>query len=510
MKFKRQLYEKILESCKAVLPICFIVIVLAMTVTPLTTDVFSLFVIGSIMLVVGMGLFTLGAEMSMTIMGEEIGIKLSESKNIVLTLLVCFVLGFVVTIAEPDLSVLASQIQSIPNLVLILVVGIGVGLFLVVGQIRNMKYLKLRNLLLVFYSIVFLLALSVDRNFVAVAFDASGVTTGPITVPFIMALGIGLARSRDDENASNDAFGLISLCSIGPILAVLILSLFYKPTDAYTTSTTILEIHNMYDVGQAFLTSLPVYFHEVFVAFLPIVAICFLFQIFTRTFSKHSLIKIAIGLIYTFLGLVLFLTAANVGFMSTGSLIGEYLALRNPYLLVLFGAIIGYFIVKAEPAVILLTHQVEEISNGSISAKAIEHALSIGIAFSIACAMFRMIRHISILYFLIPGYAISILLSFVVPSIYTGIAFDSGGVASGPMTATFLLPLATGACNSLGGNILTEAFGIVAMVAMTPLITIQILGLINTMQVYKTNKLALNKLCEDNLDVIYFEEEAYE
>ena len=510
MKFKRQLYEKILESCKAVLPICFIVIVLAMTVTPLTTDIFSLFVIGSIMLVVGMGLFTLGAEMSMTIMGEEIGIKLSESKNILLTLLVCFVLGFVVTIAEPDLSVLASQIQSIPNLVLILVVGIGVGLFLVVGQIRNMKYLKLRNLLLVFYSIVFLLALSVDRNFVAVAFDASGVTTGPITVPFIMALGIGLARSRDDENASNDAFGLISLCSIGPILAVLILSLFYKPTDAYTTSTTILEIHNMYDVGQAFLTSLPIYFHEVFVAFLPIVAICFLFQIFTRTFSKHSLIKIAIGLIYTFLGLVLFLTAANVGFMSTGSLIGEYLALRNPYLLVLFGAIIGYFIVKAEPAVILLTHQVEEISNGSISAKAIEHALSIGIAFSIACAMFRMIRHISILYFLIPGYAISILLSFVVPSIYTGIAFDSGGVASGPMTATFLLPLATGACNSLGGNILTEAFGIVAMVAMTPLITIQILGLINTMQVYKTNKLALNKLCEDNLDVIYFEEEAYE
>lgn len=510
MKFKRQLYEKILESCKAVLPICFIVIVLAMTVTPLTTDIFSLFVIGSIMLVVGMGLFTLGAEMSMTIMGEEIGIKLSESKNILLTLLVCFVLGFVVTIAEPDLSVLASQIQSIPNLVLILVVGIGVGLFLVVGQIRNMKYLKLRNLLLVFYSVVFLLALSVDRNFVAVAFDASGVTTGPITVPFIMALGIGLARSRDDENASNDAFGLISLCSIGPILAVLILSLFYKPTDAYTTSTTILEIHNMYDVGQAFLTSLPVYFHEVFVAFLPIVAICFLFQIFTRTFSKHSLIKIAIGLIYTFFGLVLFLTAANVGFMSTGSLIGEYLALRNPYLLVLFGAIIGYFIVKAEPAVILLTHQVEEISNGSISAKAIEHALSIGIAFSIACAMFRMIRHISILYFLIPGYAISILLSFVVPSIYTGIAFDSGGVASGPMTATFLLPLATGACNSLGGNILTEAFGIVAMVAMTPLITIQILGLINTMQVYKTNKLALNKLCEDNLDVIYFEEEAYE
>lgn len=510
MKFKRQLYEKILESCKAVLPICFIVILLAMTVTPLSTDVFSLFVIGSIMLVVGMGLFTLGAEMSMTIMGEEIGIKLSESKNILLTLLVCFVLGFVVTIAEPDLSVLASQIQSIPNLVLILVVGIGVGLFLVVGQIRNMKYLKLRNLLLVFYSVVFLLALIVDRNFVAVAFDASGVTTGPITVPFIMALGIGLARRRDDENASNDAFGLISLCSIGPILAVLILSLFYKPTDAYTTSNTILEIHNMHDVGQAFLTNLPVYFHEVFVAFLPIVAICFLFQIFTRTFSKHSLIKIGIGLIYTFLGLVLFLTAANVGFMSTGSLIGEYLALRNPYLLVLFGAIIGYFIVKAEPAVILLTHQVEEISNGSISAKAIEHALSIGIAFSIACAMFRMIHHISILYFLIPGYAISILLSFVVPSIYTGIAFDSGGVASGPMTATFLLPLAKGACNSLGGNILTEAFGIVAMVAMTPLITIQILGLINTMQVYKTNKLALNKLCEDNLDVIYFEEEAYE
>ncbi len=510
MKFKRQLYEKILESCKAVLPICFIVILLAMTFTPLSTDVFALFVIGSIMLVVGMGLFTLGAEMSMTVMGEEIGIKLSESKNSIFTLCICFILGFVVTIAEPDLSVLASQIQSIPNLVLIVIVGIGVGLFLVVGQIRNRKQLKLRNLLFMFYAVVFLLALIADRNFIAVAFDASGVTTGPITVPFIMALGIGLARSRDDENASNDSFGLIALCSIGPILAVLILSLFYKPTDAFTSSTQLLELQNMYDVGQAFLTNLPVYFHEVFVAFLPIVAICFLFQVFTRTFSKHSLLKITMGLIYTFFGLVLFLTAANVGFMSTGSLIGEYLALRNPYLLVLFGGLIGYFIVKAEPAVILLTHQVEEISNGSISAKAIEHALSIGVACSIACAMIRMIHHISILYFLIPGYGISILLSFIVPSIYTGIAFDSGGVASGPMTATFLLPLATGACTSLGGNILTEAFGIVAMVAMTPLITIQILGLVTTMQTYKTNKMAFHKLCEDNANMIYFEDEAYE
>ncbi len=503
LKLRRQLHEKTIESCQAVLPVCFIVTLLAMSLSPLTTEIFALFVIGSILLVLGMGLFTLGAEMSMTVMGEAVGKKLAETKNLFFVLFVCFILGFVVTIAEPDLTVLATQVQSIPNIVLIVTVGLGVGMFLVIGQIRNYKLLKLRNLLLIFYTLIFIACIFVEKEFIPVAFDSAGVTTGPITVPFIMAFGLGLTRFREDANSSSDSFGLISLCSIGPILAVLVLSLFYSTSSISFSDSEILSISNMQDVGKAFLSSIPVYFEEVFIAFLPIVCIFIIFQIFTKCFSKKTIVKMGIGFIYTFVGLVLFLTAANIGFMEAGERIGESLAFMNKFLLIPIGGLIGYFIVKAEPAVILLTHQVEEVSNGSISSKSIEKALSIGIAASIACAMIRVITGISILWFLIPGYCFSILLSRFVPSIYTGIAFDSGGVASGPMSATFLLPFSMGACSALGGNMMTDAFGVVAMVAMTPLITIQCIGLIDVLKTRKKRRVVTND------EIIFFEEEYY-
>lgn len=503
MKLRRQLHEKTIESCQAVLPICFIVTLLAMTLSPLSTETFALFVIGSILLVLGMGLFTVGAEMSMTVMGEEVGKKLAKTKNIFIVLLVCFILGFVVTIAEPDLTVLATQVQSIPNIVLIVTVGIGVGLFLVVGQIRNYKMLKLRNLLFVFYALTFILCIFVEKEFIPVAFDSAGVTTGPITVPFIMAFGLGLTRFREDENSSSDSFGLISLSSIGPILAVLILSFFYSTSSISLSDSDIIYVSNMQDVLQAFLVGIPVYFEEVLFALLPILFIFIIFQTFTRSLSRKLIFKMGIGFIYTFVGLVLFLTAANIGFMVAGEKIGESLAGLNCFLLIPIGALIGYFIVKAEPAVILLTHQVEEVSNGSISSKSIGLALSIGIAVSIACAMLRVITGISILWFLIPGYCFSILLSRFVPSIYTGIAFDSGGVASGPMSATFLLPFSMGACKALGGNLMTDAFGVVAMVAMTPLITIQCVGLFDVLKSRKSKKVI------ENNDIIFFEEEYY-
>lgn len=503
MKLRRQLHEKTIESCQAVLPVCFIVTLLAMSLSPLSTETFALFVVGSILLVLGMGLFTLGAEMSMTVMGEAVGKKLAETKNIFFVLFVCFILGVVVTIAEPDLTVLATQVQSIPNVVLIATVGLGVGIFLVIGQIRNYKLLKLRNLLLIFYALIFVACIFVEQEFIPVAFDSAGVTTGPITVPFIMAFGLGLTRFREDENSSSDSFGLISLCSIGPILAVLVLSLFYSTSAINVSETIPLSVSNMQEVGNAFLTSIPTYFKEVFIAFLPIVCIFIIFQIFTSSFSKKMIFKMGIGFVYTFVGLVLFLTAANIGFMEAGQRIGESLALMNKFLLIPVGGLIGYFIVKAEPAVILLTHQVEEVSNGSISSKSIEKALSIGIAVSIACAMIRVITGISILWFLIPGYCFSILLSRFVPSIYTGIAFDSGGVASGPMSATFLLPFSMGACSALQGNIMTDAFGVVAMVAMTPLITIQCVGLIDVLKSRKSKKVI------ENNEIIFFEEDYY-
>lgn len=510
MRLWKKLYEKLLESCKAVLPICGIVALLAMTLAPLSTGVFALFVIGSILLVFGMGLFTLGAEMSMTVIGEEIGEKIAENKNLFLTLSICFVLGFIVTIAEPDLTVLATQVPSIPNHVLIIVVGVGVAFFLAIGQLRNIFHWKLNTLLIIFYSIVFLLVIFVDSEYIPVAFDSAGVTTGPITVPFIMAFGVGLARLRSDADSSSDAFGLISLCSIGPVLAVLLLSIFYSSSDVYVQTTSLLEVENMQMVGKLFLENIPKYIHEVLIAFLPLVGIFVIFQSVSKAFGKHACRRIVIGYVYTFVGLVLFLTAANVGFMSAGELIGEMLASKNAILLIPIGACIGYFIVKAEPAVIVLTHQVEEISNGAIPSKSIAYALSIGIAISIGCAMIRVITGISILWFLIPGYGISLLLSYFVPHMYTGIAFDSGGVASGPMTATFLLPFAMGACNALGGNIMKDAFGVVALVALTPLITIQVLGFITMKHTKKSANEAFEKLCLENESVVYFEDEIYE
>lgn len=503
----KKLKEKLYESIQAVLPICIIVTFLSMTFTPLGTDIFALFFFGSILLILGMSLFTLGAEMSMTVMGEEIGKKVAESKNIALTISICFILGTVITIAEPDLAVLAEQIPSIPNSILIVSVSIGVGVFLVIGQMRNIFHLKLNCLLIIFYGIIFCIVVFSNPDFIPVAFDSAGVTTGPITVPFIMAFGIGLARLRIDENASNDSFGLIALCSIGPILAVLLLSIFYNPTNAISDNTTLFTATTMKEILNAFLIELPSYFEEVAFALLPIIILFVTFQMKTKKFPKHTLIKIAMGLIYTYLGLVLFLCSANVGFMNAGTLIGEYLANNNSILLILIGALIGYFIVKAEPAIIVLTDQVEDISNGAISAKTIEHALSISIAFSIALSMIRVITGISILWYLIPGYITAIILSFITPPIYTGIAFDSGGVASGPMTTTFLLPFAMGACKILGGNMMTDAFGIVAMVALTPLITIQIVGVIDLFKTKKATATALNYFCNENNEILFFDEE---
>ena len=341
-------------------------------------------------------------------------------------------------------------------------------------------------MLVVFYLLVFVLAFFAPRDFIAVAFDSGGVTTGPITVPFIMALGFGMASIRGDDGSREDSFGLVALCSIGPILAVLLLGIFYNPTSAGYEKTISPDIQTTADLAKAFGAGFPTYLKEVAIALAPILVCVLIFQLITRRFRKRQGIRIGVGAGYTFVGLVLFLTGVNVGFMPAGQYIGEQLASVHKWLLIPRGMVIGYFIVAAEPAVHVLNKQVEEISDGAISQKAMKRCLSTGVA-------------VSIFWLLIPGYAIAIGLTFVTPKIFTGIAFDSGGVASGPMTATFLLPFAMGACESLGGNILTDAFGIVAMVAMTPLITIQLMGLI-----YKRKAAAAPAKPEVTLEIIDF------
>ena len=500
-----KLKEKISESLSSVLPLTAIVLALSITLMPLASGALVLFLFGAILLIIGMGLFTLGADMSMMPMGEGIGVQLSQAKKISGPLAVCFILGMLITIAEPDLQVLAEQVPAIPNKILIFAVAAGVGVFLMVSQIRILFHIPLAKLLVGLYAIVFGLAFLAPVDFVPVSFDSGGVTTGPVTVPFIMALGIGMATLRSDRNSREDSFGLIALCSVGPILAVLFLGVFYKPDNALYSPAEVPLVGTTKDAALMFAHAIPEYLHEVAIALVPIVLVFVAFQALFRRYKRHQLGKIAVGFLFTYVGLSLFLCGVNVGFMPVGQLIGAGIARSvHSWLLIPIGMVIGYFIVAAEPAVHVLTKQVEEISNGMVTQKMMQNALSLGVCISVGIAMLRILTGISILWFLIPGYTVAIVLTFFVPHIFTGIAFDSGGVASGPMTATFLLPFAMGACEAMGGNIMTDAFGIVAMVAMTPLITIQGMGFLTQMKEKATRRFIQVQLDQLEDDILYF------
>ena len=477
LSINKQLKDKISEALSSVLPVSVIILLLGMSVTPLSLETCLLFLAGTVLLVVGMGLFTLGADMAMMPMGEALGRKLGASRKTVLVAGAFLVMGVLVTVAEPDLTVLASQVPGIPNMVLIWTVALGVGLFMVFSFLRTLFKVPLRAVLLVSYIVVFGLSFFIPRNMLAVAFDSGGVTTGPITVPFIMALGLGLSAVRGDKEDS-DSFGTVSLASVGPILAVLVLGLMYRDTDTQYEVSAVAAVSDGRDVAAAFLHALPHYGKEVLIALTPMVALFLIFQLVTRSFKAKRLAQIGVGLIYTFVGLVVFLTGVNVGFLPAGRELGTLLGGSSySWTLILLGALLGWFIVNAEPAVHVLCAQVETVTSGAVNKQVIGRALSIGMAVSLALAMARILWSIPLYAIIIPGYALAFGLSFVVPPMFTGIAFDSGGVASGPMTATFLLPFAMGACEAMGGNVMLDAFGVVALVAMTPLIIIQLMGL---------------------------------
>ena len=478
MRHQTLLHDKFQESIASVLPITIIVLLLCFTVAPIPNNMLVSFLMGAVLLIVGMAFFTLGADTAMTPIGTKVGSCITRSRKVWLIVFVSFLLGIIITISEPDLQVLANQVPNIPNAVLIGAVALGVGVFLVIAMLRILFGISLNILLIGFYIVVFGLAMLVPKNFWAVAFDSGGVTTGPMTVPFIMALGVGVSAIRSDRHAGNDSFGLVALCSIGPILAVLVLGLMY-PSEAAYTPVEIPEMENSQEMILLFVHGLPHYAKEVAIALAPIVAFFFLFNTFYIKMPKKPLISISVGLIFTYVGLVLFLTGVNVGFMPVGNYIGNLIGSKSfNWILLPIAMLIGYFIVKAEPAVHVLNKQVEDLTAGSIPARAMELSLSIGVATSLGLAMIRVLTGISVMYFLVPGYVLALGLSFFTPKIFTSIAFDSGGVASGPMTATFLLPFAMGACEAIGGpeRIVSDAFGVVAMVAMTPLITIQLLG----------------------------------
>ena len=384
--------EKLKESLEAVVPIIVIVLILSFTIAPVPPGILMAFIIGAILLIVGMMFFTLGAEMSMTPMGERIGTRIAQSKRLPVIIGLCFVLGFIITISEPDLQVLAGQVPSIPNNVLIWTVAGGVGLFFVLAMLRTLFKIRLSLLLIVFYAVVFILSAFVPNEFVSVAFDSGGVTTGPVTVPFIMALGVGLASIRGDSGAQEDSFGLVALCSIGPVLAVLLLGIFYPTNGAGYTAVTVPDVEDTRQAAHTFVVELPAYIHEVLSALVPIILFCAVFQLIFRRFHAMQLRKIGVGFVYTFTGLSLFLTGVNVGFMPVGHYLGQQLALSGQeWVLVPLGMLIGYFLVTAEPAVHVLNRQVESITNGGISQRAMMLSLSIGVACSVGMAMLRVL-----------------------------------------------------------------------------------------------------------------------
>ena len=484
---KHILMEKLREAAASVLPITGIVAAMCFVLVPMDTGLMLSFLIGSAMLILGMGLFTLGAHMSMSRIGNHIGAKMTKSRKLWLILILSFILGAAITMAEPDLQVLATYVPDIDSTALILTVSVGVGLFLMLCMVRILFSISLRLLLIIFYALIFIGAFLSDPAILSVAFDSGGVTTGPMTVPFIMALGVGVASIRSDENAKADSFGLVALCSIGPVLAVMLLGAVYQPDSAEATLTVVGKIESTVELGADYLHAFPEVLKEVAVALLPIFVFFLLFQLFSLKLRKLPFLRILIGIAYTYVGLVLFLTGVNVGFSPLGYVLGGALTQgKLLWLLVPLTMLMGWFIINAEPAVHILNKQVEELSAGAISARAMGISLSIAVSLAGGLAMVRVLTGISILVFLVPGYLIALTLSFFVPRTFTAIAFDSGGVASGPLTATFMLPFAMGACDAIGGTVMTDAFGLVALVAMMPLITVQVMGAVYVLKSRRT------------------------
>lgn len=505
---RNALLMKLKESCISILPIMCIVLILAFTLVPMSWQMIVQFLIACFLLIIGMSLFNLGADNSMLPIGQNIGSFLSRSHKVWLMLLVGFLMGIIITVAEPDLSVLAEQVPGVNNWILILAVALGVGLFMLFGIARIIFKIPLHWILTFSYAVIFVLAIFVPAEFAPLSFDGGSVTTGPISVPFLMAFGLGLAAVRGGKSQGDDSFGLVALGSAGPIIAVMIMGLFVDPsTLTATTETPAPTPQDFGGIIMSFINALPSHILQVALVLLPFLVVFFIFQIFALKLPKQQVFRILIGILCVFVGITLFFTGVSVGFLPVGTMIGSVIAGGDlSWLLIPVTCVIGLVIMLAEPAVHILTKQVELLTEGKISSKTILISMCIGVAVSLGLCALRVMFQISIWYFLIPAYAIAIILTFFVPKIFTGIAFDSGGVATGAMATTFVLPLIMGACESAGVNSMLYGFGTLAFIAVTPLLTIQILGLI--VKIVNKQKLAKEEAIiekDARVDIVEFD-----
>ena len=492
--------SKFKETSVSVIPVMAIVLILGFTAVPMEGVMLGRFVFGGFLLIVGLTIFLLGVDLGIQPMGERCGAELTKKRNLALLVGVAFVIGFMVTVAEPDIQVFGDQVKSVFSFVskpaLVVIISVGVGLFIMVGLLRTVMNLSIKLTLLVAYVLLFIVAMFVPNEFVGVAFDSGGATTGPMTVPFILALGLGVSTVRSDDKSS---FGLTGVTSIGPVMAVLVYALVLAGSGVVAggSSDVATNVVNAANATSAeslataanqgffapFSEAMPDILLESLLSILPLVIMLVVFQLTLLKMSARQIIRVIIGLVYSFVGLLLFLCGVNGGFMPAGRELGMVLGQKAATagggwfaLLICTGLVLGAIVVCAEPAVWVLTEQVEQVSSGTIKRKVLLVFLAAGASAAIGLALWRAVAGFSLKYILVPGYAVAMLLMIFSPPMFTGIAFDSGGVASGPITSTFVLSFTLGAARSAGGS--TDAFGVISLVAMMPLIAIQLLGII--------------------------------
>ena len=490
--------HKFKETAVSVLPVMAIVFLLGLTIVPLEPLLLLRFFISGILLIIGLTVFLLGVDLGIQPMGERCGAALTKKKSLLLLLAAAFIIGFIVTAAEPDIQVFGDQVRSVFPFVnktsFTFVIAGGVGIFIMVGLLRTVTNLSLKWTLFISYTILFVVAFFASDAFIAIGFDSGGATTGPMTVPFIMALGLGVSSVRAGKD--DNSFGLTGVSSVGPVLAVLIYAIVVNgpstgsgTANALPVSPELVEGPQFASISAIILSAL----HESLTSIAPLFGLFIIFQIFLLKMTARQVIRMLIGFAYSFIGLTVFLAGVYGGFMQTGKVLGESIGALAftkggvwMFLLILTSLLLGAIIVCAEPAVWCLSEQVETVSGGTIKRKMLLVFLSIGTSIAIGLAMWRAIAGFNIKLILVPGYIISMLLMLFCPELFTGIAFDSGGVASGPLTSTFVLSFALGAANSSSGS--NDSFGVIALVAMMPLIAIQIMGIVYKIKTSKNQK----------------------
>ena len=484
---KKVLKEKLKESSFSVLPILTIILLLHFTIAPLSGWTLGRMAIGVVMLFVGLTLFSIGVELAMMPIGEHVGSALISSRRLPLMLAALFVFGFIVTASEPDILVLANQVASIPNMTMLLGIAAGVSIFLVLAVLRVVFHWRIGPMLTVGYALAFGIA-AFSSDYLAVAIDSAAVTTGPVTVPFLLAIGSGFAAVSSDRNAEDNNFGISAICSIGPIMMVLIMGMFhdsgntqYLPAqDAVLTSFGGLLLL----FGDALLHTLP----EVLLILMPILVVFMIFQVTKLKLSRVELARIFFGLLYLLAGLVIFLTGVNKGFMPAATALGEAIGrLPANWVAVPISLVIGASVVLAEPAVYVLVNQVAKITDDAIPRRIMLLALTAGVGMAMALSILRILLGFSIWWIILPGYALSLTLSFFAPNLFVGIGFDSGAVVAGAMSAAFVIPFAVGVCSVIPGrNVVTDAFGIAGILTIVPPLIIQTIGIIYNRRLKQT------------------------